>query len=123
MLRLRTRWFQAILAGTKDIEGRIARHPFTRLEPGDEVCLRCEGGEMARAHVVALHRAPTFKILYERFGERLLPHACLTDAEQTEPWTVYDAILDYKEAIESGLEALGIELKVGAAPAPMPPRP
>lgn len=55
-------YFDAIVAGTKTIEGRLATQKYKGLQPGDEVCFsNNEGTQSVVKKVVALHLYPSFE--------------------------------------------------------------
>jgi len=89
----------------------LNRTKLIGLKEGDIIVFVCEGTkEELKTTVTKVSIAESFRELYKQYGEKILPSECLTEEEKKDPPIVYDNILDYKEAIENGVEALGIEI-------------
>lgn len=119
-LRLRARWFKAIKEGTKTVEGRLYRNQCVEMEPGDVIQFICERlpgqtePEIIKCIITGLTVADSFRDLYNKYGEQLLPSYCLNGDEITDPPIVYDTINDYKDAVQRGTKVLGIKLSIVA---------
>lgn len=112
-LYLQFRWFNAIKNGHKTVEGRLNKTKFMDLKIGEEIIFVCDfNKEELKTIVTNITIGDSFKQLYEKYGDKLLPTEYLTDEEKKDPSMIYDSISDYKQALQNGIKALGIEIKL-----------
>jgi len=117
-LRLRKRWFEAVRNRRKTVEGRLYRNQCQLMKPGDIITFINEKvssddiPETVKTKIESLFLADSFAVLYDQFGNDLLPKECLHDDELLDPPIVYDKINDYKQAVENGTKVLGIRIRL-----------
>lgn len=117
-LRLEKRWFEAVKNGTKTVEGRLYRNKYQLMKPGDIITFinekfsRDDIPDTVKTQIESLFLTDSFVMLYDQFGDDLLPKECLYGEELCNPPIVYDKINDYKQAGENGTKILGIRVRL-----------
>jgi ASC-1-like (ASCH) protein len=107
-------WISAIKDGRKTVEGRLDKEIWSSIQPSTTVIFfNNELSIEVQVIVTDVHKAKTFKELYEMFGEKLVPSTCLEsevlNKYKKTPWMIYDTIDDYKNALNNGTTVVGIE--------------
>lgn len=88
----------------KTIEGRLNKDKWSTINIGDLLTIKC-GNKEKNCKIIAIHKEKSFKDLYEKFGEKLLPNECL---EENEDYNIYYNFYSKKDEKDFGV--LGIEI-------------
>ena len=111
-------WFTAIFTGTKTIEARLNTGKWKKafdFYKENDYCsifrifctdIKVNNGKERQFQVIAIHNAKTFKELYEKFGEKLLPKDCLKEGEDSNIYYKF-----YSKEDEEKYGVLGFELE------------
>lgn len=106
-------YFQAIAAGEKTAEGRIAKEKYLQLRPGDTITFHnaTNEAEMLTVRVLQVRRYDSFRAMLEAEGvAAMLPGVTSMDVAVR----TYESFGDYKAAVrEYGAVAIQFE-RVGA---------
>ena len=105
MPRLEKRWLDEIDAGRKTCEGRVERGYWATVKVGDVITFSdAEGTREIKVKVVAVRVFDTFREMYSRYGERLLPGVETED----EAHAIYEGI--YPEEMGERHPKVAIEI-------------
>lgn len=109
-LSLQERYFQAVLAGAKRVEGRLAKHKYFTLNPGDKISFSSEGScsLCIVCKVIGVNYFRTFKEMLEKKGiEAMLPG----ETSIEDGVAIYRQFYSQRDEQRYGVAAIEIEVE------------
>ena len=108
-LSLKKKYFDAIKAGIKTVEGRLNSPKFKDLKPGMNIVFKStDSDEDLTCKVESLNVYPNFEIMLQKEGlEKMLPGIKTIE----EGNTIYESFPGYKDKVKE-IGALAIRLKI-----------